>query len=143
MARAPKNAEIVATLQSIPLFAACTKKELASVAGIVHVQEFAAGRQIVVQGREGTGLHVIVDGTVKVEVDGRARRKLGPGGFFGEIALLDNGPRTATVTAETPVRTFSIVSWQFRGLLEEQPRLALRMLEEVCRRLRVIDTKAS
>ena len=143
MARAPKNAEIVATLQAIPVFGACTKKELASVVGIVHTQAFEAGHSIVVQGREGTGLHVIVEGTVKVEVDGRTRRRLGPGGFFGEIALLDNGPRTATVTAETPVRVLSIVSWQFRGLLEEQPKLALRMLEEVCRRLRASDAKVS
>jgi CRP/FNR family transcriptional regulator, cyclic AMP receptor protein len=143
MARAPKNAEIIATLQTIPLFNGCTKKELASISRIVHHQEFPAGHSIVVQGREGAGLHVIIEGTVKVEVDGRSRRKLGPGSFFGEIALLDNGPRTATVTAETPLRTLSIVSWQFRGILEEQPKLAIRMLEDVCRRLRSIDTKVS
>ena len=143
MARATKQSEIVETLRAIPLFSSCTKKELASITGIVHEQEFPAGHAIVVQGREGAGLHIIVEGTVKVEVDGKARRKLGPGRFFGEIALLDNGPRSATVTAETPVKTLSIVSWQFRGILEDQPKLAIRMLEDVCRRLRSVDETTS
>jgi CRP/FNR family transcriptional regulator len=143
MARGVRNAEVVETLKTIPLFANCNKKELSLVARIARPQEFGAGHDIVVQGHEGVGLHIVVEGTVKVVVDGRTRRKLGPGQFFGEIALLDNGPRTATVTSETPVKTLSIVSWQFRGLLKEQPDLAIRMLEDVCRRLRTADSSAS
>jgi CRP/FNR family transcriptional regulator, cyclic AMP receptor protein len=143
MARGAKNDELIETLKAIPLFSSCTKKELALVADIAKPQEFPAGHAIVVQGREGAGLHIITEGTVKVEVDGKLRRTLGPGRFFGEIALLDNGLRTATVTAESPVRTLSIVAWQFRGLLKDQPTLTIRMLEDVCRRLRSVDETVS
>jgi CRP/FNR family transcriptional regulator, cyclic AMP receptor protein len=143
MARGAKNDELIETLKAIPLFSSCTKKELGLVADIVKPQEFPPGHAIVIQGREGAGLHIITEGTVKVEVDGKLRRTLGPGRFFGEIALLDNGLRTATVTAETPVRTLSIVSWQFRGLLVDQPNLTIRMLEDVCRRLRSVDETVS
>jgi CRP-like cAMP-binding protein len=143
MARGAKNVELIETLKSIPLFSSCTKKELALVAEIVKPQEYPAGHAIVVQGREGAGLHIVTEGTVRVEVDGKVRRKLGPGRFFGEIALLDNGLRTATVVADTPVRTLAIVSWQFRGLLKDQPNLTIRMLEEVCRRLRSADETVS
>jgi CRP/FNR family cyclic AMP-dependent transcriptional regulator len=133
MARGAKNDELIETLKAIPLFSSCTKKELALVADIAKPQEFPAGHAIVVQGREGAGLHIITEGTVKVEVDGKLRRTLGPGRFFGEIALLDNGLRTATV----------IVAWQFRGLLKDQPTLTIRMLEDVCRRLRSVDETVS
>ena len=77
------------------------------------------------------------EGQTKVQINGRTRRKLGPGAFFGEIALLDGGPRTASVIAETDVHTISIPHWNFRSLLKEQPPLALKMLEETCKRLRV------
>jgi CRP-like cAMP-binding protein len=81
-------------------------------------------------------MHVIMAGEVKVMVGDRTRRRLGPGAFFGEIALLDGGPRTASVVAETPVRTFAITSWNFRAVLKSHPSLPLKMLEEVCSRLR-------
>jgi CRP-like cAMP-binding protein len=63
-------------------------------------------------------------------VGGRTRRRLGPGSFFGEISLLDRGPRTATVVAETPVRALSLSAWNFRAALKEHPSLAVKMLEE-------------
>ena len=97
---------------------------------------FAAGRVICKEGETGVGLHIILEGEVKVLVGGRTRRRLGPGAFFGEIALLDGGPRSASVVAETPVRTFAITSWNFRSVLKEHPSMPVKMLEEVCKRLR-------
>jgi CRP-like cAMP-binding protein len=136
---APKNrsqAELIGVLKTIPLFASCSQNDLRRIAAIVKQVEFAAGETICREGDTGVGLHVVLEGETKVQIGGRTRRKLGTGAFFGEIALLDGGPRSATVIAETPVKTLSIPSWSFTSVLKSQPALALKMLEETCRRLR-------
>jgi CRP-like cAMP-binding protein len=143
MARRVTNEQMIEALRGVPLFANCTKRELAMLARIAKPHEYAAGYTIVTQGREGVGLHVILEGAAKVEINGRQRRKLGPGAFFGEIALLDGGPRSASVTTEAPTRVVTIPTWEFRALLTDQPALAIRMLEEVARRLRDVDRPAS
>lgn len=140
MAGRNEERDKVALLKTVPMFAACTRKELGAVAGIAKRVDFEAGRVICKEGETGAGFHVIVEGETKVQVGGRTRRRLGPGAFFGEIALLDGGPRTATVIAETDVSTLSVPVWNFRTLLRRQPTLAVKLLEEVCRRVRSIDT---
>ena len=130
------NSEVMNLLKTVPLFSSCSPKELASIAAIVKEVEFPPGKVITEEGETGIGLHVVVEGETKVQVGGRTRRRLGPGAFFGEIALLDGGPRTATVVAETPVRTLAIPAWSFKSVIRTQPNLALKMLIEVCRRLR-------
>jgi CRP/FNR family cyclic AMP-dependent transcriptional regulator len=128
--------ELTNLLKSIPLFSSCTAGELRRISAIVKEVEFPAGRTICREGDTGVGLHVVVEGETKVQIGGRTRRRLGAGAFFGEIALLDGGPRSATVVAETPVRTLSIPAWSFKTTLRSNPNLALKMLEETCRRLR-------
>jgi CRP/FNR family cyclic AMP-dependent transcriptional regulator len=130
-------------LRTIPLFSSCSKAELNRIAAIVKEVHFDAGHVICREGETGVGLHVVVEGETKVQIGGRTRRKLGPGAFFGEIALLDGGPRSATVVAETPVRTLSIPAWSFKTTLRSNPSLALKMLEEACRRLRTSNTNFS
>jgi len=127
-------------LKTVPMFATCTKKQLGAIAGISKVVEHDSGRLICREGESGAAFHVIVEGETKVQIGGRTRRRLGPGAFFGEIALLDGGPRSATVIAETPVRTLSVPVFSFRSLLRADPSLSLKMLEEVCRRMRGVDT---
>jgi CRP/FNR family transcriptional regulator, cyclic AMP receptor protein len=100
-------------------------------------------RRLVKQGHVGVGLFVILDGETKVVVGGRTRRRLGPGSFFGEISLLDRGPRTATVVAETPVRALSLSAWNFRAALKEHPSLAVKMLEELASRVRAANPSVS
>jgi CRP/FNR family transcriptional regulator, cyclic AMP receptor protein len=134
------RARLVDQLKTIPLFSGCSQPELRRIADIVQEVEFPAGHTICKEGETGVGLHVVVEGETKVQIGGRTRRRLGSGAFFGEIALLDGGPRSATVIAETPVRTLSIPMWKFRTTLKSQPSLALKMLEETCRRLRTSDT---
>jgi CRP-like cAMP-binding protein len=85
-------------------------------------------------------MHMVISGETKVQVGGRTRRRLGPGAFFGEIALLDGGPRTATVIADTPVETLFIAFWNFKTVLKREPGLALKILEEVCSRIRASDS---
>ena len=127
-------------LKTVPLFAGCGSRELKAIAASGREVRFEPGTAICTEGDTGIGLHVIVQGEVKVQVGGRTRRRLGPGSFFGEMAVLDGGPRTATVTSETPLVTFTVPVWGFRNLLKEHPSLAAKMLEEVCRRLRVVDS---
>jgi CRP/FNR family cyclic AMP-dependent transcriptional regulator len=127
-------------LKTIPLFSACSKKELQRIASIAKEVHFEASRTITQEGDLGIGLHVIIEGEVKVQIGGRTRRRLGPGAFFGEIALLDGGPRTATIVAETPVTTLGIPAWDFKGILNSDSHLAIKMLEETCRRLRSSDS---
>lgn len=128
--------EVVKVLKTIPLFSSCTDSELKAIAASGRTREFDAGKVICTEGETGTGIYVILTGETKVKVGGRTKRTLGPGAFFGEVAILDGGPRTATVVADTPVRTLGIPFWNFRKHLKENPKIAIKMLEEVCRRLR-------
>ena len=128
--------ELAERLKTVPLFSGCSARELGSLSQFLKVVEFPAGREIVKEGATGIGLHVLMDGQTKVVVRNRTRQRLGPGDFFGEISLLDRGPRTATVVAETPVRTLSLSSWNFRAALKEHPSMAIKMLEELARRVR-------
>ena len=134
--RGRADKQLVERLKAVPLFSGCSARELASLSQFLRVVEFPAGREVVKQGASGTGLHVLMEGETKVLVGNRARQRLGPGDFFGEISLLDRGPRTATVVAETPVRTLSLSSWNFRAALKEHPSMAIKMLEELARRVR-------
>lgn len=133
---ARKQVEYVDQLKAVPLFAGCSGRELKSIAASVKEVHFPAGRTICKEGESGVGLHVVIDGETKVQVKGRTKRRLGPGAFFGEVALLDGGPRSATVIAETDVTTLSLPVWSFRSVLKANPSLSLKMMEELGRRLR-------
>jgi CRP/FNR family transcriptional regulator, cyclic AMP receptor protein len=130
-------------LRSVPIFSGCNDKELKEIAKMAKEVQFPEGKQICKQGQTGLGLHIITGGETKVMVNGRTRRRLGPGAFFGEMALLDNGPRTATVIAESPVSTLSLSAWDFKEEMRNHPTIALKVLEEVSRRLREVDSSLS
>ncbi|HEU4480240.1 MAG TPA: cyclic nucleotide-binding domain-containing protein, partial [Actinomycetota bacterium] len=136
--RSSKNAakQSLEALRSVPLFANLSDRELGFVARQAKEVHFPAGREICKEGEMGAGMHVVLEGETKVKIKGRTRRRMGPGAFFGEIAVLDGGPRSATVVAETDVHTLSIPFWNFKSLMKEHPAMSLKMLEEVCRRLR-------
>jgi CRP/FNR family transcriptional regulator, cyclic AMP receptor protein len=133
----------VAVLKSVPLFAGCTDKELEEISKMAKEVHFPEGKQICKQGQTGLGLHVITDGETKVVINGRTRRRLGAGAFFGEMALLDNGPRSAGVVAESPVSTLSLSAWDFKEVVGNHPTIALKVLEEMSKRLRDADSSLS
>ena len=135
--RSKGKSQIVQTLRSIPMFSACSGRELNDISSIVREVDFPAGQVICKEGTTGIGMHIVVEGEVKVQIGGRTRRRLGAGAFFGEIALLDGGPRTASVVADTDVKTLSVPQWEFKAMLKAHPNLTVKMLEETCRRLRV------
>ena len=123
-------------LAAVPLFAELSKKDLESLARSakeVHHQEGAA---LAREGEAGLGFFLIVDGTATVSVGGRTRAKMGPGDFFGEISLLDNGPRSATVTADSPIHMLGLTQWVFKRLVESNPAIAMKMLKTMASRLR-------
>ena len=130
-------------IRSVPLFSECGDKELQRVAAIVKEVQFPAGKQIAKQGESGVGFHMIGEGEASVTVDGQEHAILGSGAYFGEMALLDGGPRSATVTAKTDLKTVSMTSWDFNGLLDQYPELSRRLLVHLCARLRAAERSTS
>jgi CRP/FNR family cyclic AMP-dependent transcriptional regulator len=142
MARKKQDSK-VEVLRSVPLFSGCTNKELQEISKITKEVDFPEGKQICKQGQTGLGLHVITDGETRVVINGRTRRRLGPGAFFGEMALLDNGPRTADVIAESAVSTLSLSAWDFKEVMGNHPTIAVKVLQEMSSRLREADSSLS
>ena len=132
------QSDVMAKLANVPIFSGCSKRELTVIARAAKEVSHREGTMIAREGERGIGLFLIVEGQCEVTIGGKRKAKLGPGDFFGEIALLDGGPRTATVTALTDVRLVGITGWVFRGLLMEHPSIALKTLEAVAGRLRAI-----
>ncbi len=126
----------VSQLAKVPLFSECSQRDLQTVARVVREIPHGAGTVIAREGEPGVGLFIILDGTADVSIGGRKKATLGPGDFFGEIALLDGGPRTATVTAKSDVALLGLTEWVFRGLMVEHPSLALKTLQQMAARLR-------
>ena|SRR5436190_12586911 len=135
----------VAVLASVPLFAGLSRRHLRQLAKLSEEARFAAGRIVAQYGSRGVAFYVIVNGTAKVTAgySTRAFAKLGPGDFFGELALLDGGPRSASVIAETPLDTIKIGRAGFRKMLKREPDVAIKLLEELSRRLRAKDTRSA
>jgi CRP/FNR family transcriptional regulator, cyclic AMP receptor protein len=127
---------VVEQLAGVPLFAGCSAKELQLVARAGKEAHHRAGTALAREGEAGVGLFMIIEGNAEVTIGGRRRASLGPGDFFGEVALLDGGPRSATVTATSDVRVLGITEWVFRGLLHEHPSIAIKTLQVMAGRLR-------
>ena len=123
-------------ISQVPIFSDCSAKDLAAVARGLKEVNHKAGTVIAREGDPGIGLFIIAEGSAKVSIGGQTKAKLGPGDFFGEIALLDGGPRTATVTAQTDLHLFGLTEWVFRGLLQEHPAIAVKTLQAMAGRLR-------
>jgi cAMP-dependent protein kinase regulator len=116
-------------LKQVPLFSDLDETERKQIANSMKQRTFSAGQEIAVEGQSGVGFFVIEDGTAKVTVHGEDVRTLGAGDYFGEVALITQGPRSATVTAETDLKTYGMTSWEFRPLVEDTPSLAWKLLQ--------------
>jgi CRP/FNR family transcriptional regulator, cyclic AMP receptor protein len=116
-------------LKRVPLFADLEDGELQEIAGSMKQRTFAPGQEIAVEGERGVGFFVIEDGQARVTVHGDEVRRLGPGDYFGEVALIAQTPRTATVTAESELKTYGMTFWDFRPLVEDTPSIAWKLLQ--------------
>jgi CRP/FNR family transcriptional regulator, cyclic AMP receptor protein len=119
-----------------PFFRGLSRNELIALAKLTEDLEVAEGKVLTRQGESGSEFFVIVDGEVSVTKDGQEIRTLGSGDFFGEIALLEDTPRTATVTAKTPLRFFVLTRQAFRSMLAHQPELEQKVLSALEERVR-------
>ncbi|HEX9712250.1 MAG TPA: cyclic nucleotide-binding domain-containing protein [Actinomycetota bacterium] len=126
-------------LRGVGLLSACTDKELVKIARLMTEQRADAGEVLVREGRPGREFFLIAEGSVKVSSGGRRRATLGAGEFFGEMSLIDAGPRTATVTAETPMDLYVLDAREFATLLEESPTVMRKILRALAGRLRAAE----
>jgi CRP-like cAMP-binding protein len=116
-------------LRRVPLFSDLERKELERIAASLKPRTFRAGETVTTEGQSGVGFFVIEDGEAKVTVGGDERRRLGPGDYFGEVALLNESARTATITAESDLRCYGMTSWEFRPLVETHSSIAWKLLQ--------------
>jgi CRP/FNR family transcriptional regulator len=135
-------ADPVESLSQVPLLAGIRRRELKRLVDRMSERTFAEGEVAVEEGRGGAGFWLIQEGSATVSIGGEIIRTLGPGDYFGEIALLDDGPRTATVTAGTDLRCLGMATWEFRPFVLEHPEVALTMLQALARRLREAEFRA-
>ncbi len=126
-------------LSGVPLFAGFSTRHLQRLAAAADEVAFRAGERIVEQGNPGETLFVLMEGEAKVIRDGTVRSRLVPGDFFGEISVLDGGPRTADVVAQTPVSALRVFRRTVLEMIGSEPDLALGLLEGIARRIREID----
>jgi CRP-like cAMP-binding protein len=127
-------------LEEVPLLADCTQKQLRAISDISRVVEVPAGTSLTRAGQPGDEFFVILDGSAAVEKPGKKRAFLRPGDFFGEMSLLDGGPRSVTVRAATPLRVLVIDRQNFQGVLREVPDLTQKLLVTLSRRVRALET---
>jgi CRP-like cAMP-binding protein len=130
-----KEDEKVETLGRAPLFEGLSHKELADLAQLTEDMEIPAGKVLIKEGDIGQEFFVIVDGDVEVTRDGQPVATRGNGEFVGEIALLEDTPRMATVTAKTPLRVFVLTRRDFRHLVDQNPEVERKVLRTLAQRL--------
>ena len=122
-------------LAAVPLFAKLSKKELRQVSSLATPMDFPAGRELTKQGAPGREFMVVLTGELEVYINGKLVANRGPGDFFGEIALLSDRPRTATVVATTPVSVEVIGHREFATLIGDRPEIAQQLLAAMAERL--------
>jgi CRP/FNR family transcriptional regulator, cyclic AMP receptor protein len=141
--RKSKDAK-VELLGGVPLFSACSKRELSRIASLADEVDVPEGKVLTREGDQGREFFVVVEGRARVLVGDRGRvSALGPGAAFGEMSLLDQGPRSATVEAETDMQLLVLDSRSFSALLNEVPSVARKVLAAMAGRLRTAEREAT
>jgi len=128
-------------LSRVPIFAGCTPSEVSAIARVAQESYFQPGQLIVTQGTPGQAFYLILSGSVEILRDGTSLGAFGAGDFFGEMSLLDQAPRSATIRAIDSTSCLMLSSWDFKSLLEDNPSIAIKLLEVLSRRLRIADER--
>jgi CRP/FNR family cyclic AMP-dependent transcriptional regulator len=131
MAASPEEA-----LRNVPIFSGLSDDDLELLARQMKERRFSEGSEVTKEGAGAAGFFVIVEGNATVSVGGEIRATLGPGEYFGEIALIDEGTRSASITAVTDILSYGLTAWEFKPFVEEHPQVAWAMLQTLARRLR-------
>lgn len=126
----------VQRLQGVPMFSELSKRDLERLWDQMKIVRHAAGHRIVAEGSPGYGFQLIIEGTAQVQRGSGRKVELGPGAFFGEMSVIDDGPRTASVTASTPIVTAALTSSVFKSFLTKHPQVMWKLLVHLAARLR-------
>ena len=135
-------ADVAENLSKVPIFSGVKDKDLKRLGERMMERSFGEGETITEEGKSGVGFFVIEQGDATVSIKGEIVRTLGPGDWFGEIALIDDGPRSATIVAGTDLRCRGMTAWEFRPFVQEHPEVAWPLLETLAARLREADARA-
>jgi CRP/FNR family transcriptional regulator, cyclic AMP receptor protein len=128
--------EAITMLAEVPIFSGLSKKELTAIAKAAKEVDHRQGATLAREGDTGLGFFLILDGVAEVKVGDHHVRDMSRGDFFGEISLLEGGPRTASVNAATDIRLLALTQWVFKRLVEQNPNIASKMLKIMAQRLR-------
>jgi CRP-like cAMP-binding protein len=123
------------------MFAGLSKKDLRNLANAMKVRTFPPGTVITNTGQVGHGFFVIDSGSATVSTGGEYRRELNHGDFFGEISLIDGGPRTARIVADTELRCYTLTAWEFRPFVQHHPEVAWSLLTTLAQRVREAESR--
>ena len=134
--RIPPVPTSVEQLQRVRLFEDLDRRELQSLASSFKERTFQAGDTVASEGAGGVGFFIIDEGEAKVTLRGEEKARLGPGDYFGELALITEGARSASVVADTDLRCYGLTSWEFRPLVESNASIAWKLLQALAKQLR-------
>ena len=123
-------------LKKVPLFAGLDNKELQQIASSMRERKFKAGDTVTQEGAGGVGFFVVQEGQADVSIGGESKGSVGPGDYFGEIALINESPRTATLTARTDMLCYGMTPWDFRPLVESNSTIAWKLLTAMAEKMR-------
>jgi CRP-like cAMP-binding protein len=134
-------AAVEETLARVPLFSGVKEKDLKKLGKRMQERSFSEGEVVTTQGESGVGFFVIEGGNAAVSRNDEVVRNLGPGDYFGEVALIDSGPRSATVVATSDLQCRGMTAWEFKPFVEEHPDVAWALLQTLVGRLREAESK--
>jgi CRP/FNR family transcriptional regulator, cyclic AMP receptor protein len=135
----PDQTRLVEMLRKVPLFSGLDNRELEFVLGAGREVSFRTGQKIITQGEPGLSFLLVLEGKTEVRKRGRRIAVVEPGGFFGEMTVFDDKPRSADIVAVEPTKCFGIASWSFFPVLRANPSVAIGIIRELVRRLRLLD----
>jgi CRP-like cAMP-binding protein len=138
----PTKEQVLQLLGEVELFSGLSKADLRRIHGLSKELHFDVGERVVTQAAKGGRFYLVTEGEAVLDISGTRNRVLRAGDYFGEMSLLDGEPRSATVTARTPLTTFTIASFNFRPLLLEHPTIAYQLLVALSRRIRELDRES-
>jgi CRP/FNR family cyclic AMP-dependent transcriptional regulator len=133
----------VEAVKRVPLFAELSRRELEQIARLFKERRFAAGETVAQEGSGGAAFYLIDAGEATVTVGGSERSRLKPGDYFGEISLIDEGARSATITAATDLVCYGLTFWDFRPLVQENAAISWKLLQFMVKRLRAAEAVGS
>jgi len=134
------KAKQIELLGNVSLFSECSKKELGEVASMMEERRVESGTELTREGEDGDEFYVVAEGLADALIGGKKVGSIKPGSFFGEMALLDQGPRVATVTAKLPTRVLVLDAKGFARVVRDSPSVALKVMKTLAERLRALET---